>query len=341
MSDGHECLEIFRHDNDLAKAIRKVRRPDVDPGDGEVVVANHFAGVNAVYDAGLIRGTVDRADAELPTAFGFESVGRIVAIGPNVSGLAVGQAVASVGFGRAYRERFVAPADDLTPIAAPTPAALTLVPTGISAYLALHITGEIRSSDAVLITAAAGGFGHIAVQVAQASAARVVAVTGSAIKADRLRSLGVAAVINYRDEALPAALDREFPNGIDLALDTVGAATFDAIVPRLAPHGRLVSAGFTADAADKAPVLAPRVYTELYWKAASIRAFMNPLFKDRHPEARDVLFARLESGDLDVWTHEPIFDGLDAVPEALACLLSGANTGKVLVRLPAANELPD
>ncbi|MEM1263989.1 MAG: zinc-binding dehydrogenase [Pseudomonadota bacterium] len=340
MSDGHECLEIFRHDDDPVRAVRKVLVTNVEPAADEVVVENHYAGVNAVYDAGLIRGSVERADATLPTPFGFESVGRVVAVGSAVDRLAIGQAVASVGFGRAYREQFVAPAADLTPIAAPTPEALTLVPTGISAYLALHVTGEIRASDQVLVTAAAGGFGHIAVQVALAAAARVVAVTGSVEKAERLRDLGVDSVINYRTDTLPDALEHEFPRGIDLALDTVGATTFDAIVARLAPHGRLVSAGFTADSKERAPVLAPRVYTQLYWKAASIRAFMNPLFKDRHPEARDALFARLAAGDLKVWTHRPYFDGLDAVPDAIACLLSGANTGKVVVRLPAASATP-
>ena len=336
MRDSYECLEIVRHSESVHKAIRAVYRPIPIPGPDEAVVENHYAGVNAVYDSGLIRGSVTRPDATLPCSFGFESVGRVTAIGTNVDALAVGDAVASVGFGRAYREFFVAPASDLVPIHAPTPAALTIVPTGVSAYLAVTQTGELRDGDAVLVTAAAGGFGHIAVQIAREKARTVVGVASSTAKRERLAALGVDGVIDRREDDIDAALGRYFPNGIDLAVDTSGGALFDAAVRHLAPHGRLVSAGFTADAAAPEAVTRPRIYTELYWKAASIRAFMNPLFADRQPAARAALFERIAAGGLEVWTHAPLFDGLTSVPDAIDCLLNGRNTGKVVVRLPAA-----
>ncbi|MEO1035638.1 MAG: zinc-binding dehydrogenase [Pseudomonadota bacterium] len=333
MSDGSTCLEIYRHDERPERAIRRVSRPSRAPGPGEALVENHYAGVNAVYDMGLIRGTITRPDATLPTCFGFESVGRVLAVGSDVTELAVGQAVASVGFGRAYRERFTAPAASLVPVTAASPEALTIVPTGASAYLAVTQTGELRDGDRVLVTAAAGGFGHVAVQIARERADTVVAVVGSDAKAERVRALGVDGVINRRSEELDDALRHWFPHGIDLVIDTSGGAAFDAAVRHLAAHGRLVSAGFTADASAPEAVTRPRIYHELYWKAASIRAFMNPLFAAEQPTARDALFDRLAAGQLEIWTHQPVFSGLDAVPEAIECLLAGTNTGKVIVQL--------
>ncbi len=338
MPTTYQALQIFRHATSAAAAVRVVELPEQAPGPGEVLVENHYAGVNGIYDYGLISGAVGRPDAELPFCFGFESVGRVIALGTGVSELTVGQAVASVGFGRAYREQFIAPATDLVAIDEPSPAVLTLIPTGASAWLAVTATGELKTGDRVLVSAAAGGFGHIAVQVARPEASLLVGITGAAAKAARLASLNVDHVINHRDDDLDAALTRYFPDGIDLVIDTVGGAVFDAAVRHLAPHARLVSAGFSADAAAPEAVLRPRIYTELYWKAASVRAFMNPLFDDRQPEARAALFARLARGDLDVWTHTPYFRGLDAVADAINCLRAGKNTGKVVIELPAARR---
>ena len=338
MRDTHRSLEIYRHSDDVRAAVREVECPTLPPGPGEVLVENHYAGVNAVYDTGVIRGRIKRPDAVLPCPFGFESVGRVVAVGDGVSAFAPRDAVSSVGFGRAYREYFVAPATDLVPIEAPTAAALTIVPTGASAFIAVTRTGELRDGDAVLVTAAAGGFGHVAVQIAREKARKVVGVASGAAKLARLQTLGVDGVIDRRADDVGGALAEHFPDGIDLAIDTSGGTLFDAAVAHLAPHGRLVSAGFTADAAAPEAVTRPRIYTELYWKAASIRAFMNPLFADQQPAARAALFERLQRGALEIWTHEPFFDGLGAVPDAIECLLAGGNTGKVVVRLPAAER---
>ncbi len=329
----YPALHIKQYAADPAHAVELRDVPLVAPGPGEVLVRNRFAGVNAIYDYGLISGVIERPDAQLPCIFGFESLGEVVAVGSGVE-LAVGSAVTSLKFGRGYRQYFVAPEAELVVVPALDPRYLVLHPTGISAWLAMHKTGAMGSGEAVFVSAAAGGFGHIATQLAVGAGNRVVVSCGSAEKTKMLLDLGVDAVINYRSEPLAESLQKHFPDGIDLALDTVGGESFDALVANLANHGRLVSAGFTSDAPVPEKIPAARVYAELYWKSASIRGFMNPLHKSAHPEAHAALVELMEQRQLAVWVSEPTFDGLDQVVDAIQFLRAGRNVGKVIVRIP-------
>ena len=61
---------------------------------------------------------------------------------------------------------------------------------------------------------------------------------------------------------------------------------------------------------------------------------MNPLFKEHHADARRRLLKLYKKGQLKVWVHEPIYRGLEALPDAVQCLLSGQNLGKVVLEIP-------
>ncbi len=325
----HKAYAICRHDRDPAKACEIIVRPTPIPRPNEALVKNRYAGVNAIYDYGLICGAIQRDDAVLPTPFGFESLGEVVAVGERAD-LHVGDVVVSNRFGCGYAEYFSASAEDLVRVPAMDPRFLALWPTGISAWIALHRTGAMTEGENVFVSAGAGGFGHIAVQLAHHANNRVVTTCSSEAKAQRLRRLGVD-VVNYRDVDLAAVLPQYFPDGIDLVLDTVGGAVFDTLVANLANHGRLVSAGFSSDTPNPQPVLASRIYAELYWKSASVRAFMNPLHKSEHPLALATLINLLDRDELEVWLHKPSFKGLESITEAISCLRSGANIGKVMI----------
>ena len=169
---------------------------------------------------------------------------------------------------------------------------LALGSTGVSAFLALERVGQIKPGETVAISAAAGGLGHFLVQLAKLRGCRVIAVCGGPRKAEFVRSLGADRVIDYRCEDVAAVLGAEFPGAIDLAIDTVGGAIFDAFLDNLANHGRLVVGGAAQDL-DGQPeiVTAPRVVHKLYYKAASIRGFMNGLLTEHWPEARAQMLA--------------------------------------------------
>jgi NADPH-dependent curcumin reductase CurA len=219
-------------------------------------------------------------------------------------------------------------------VAAPTRDWLALASTGVSAWLALDRVGQARAGETVAISAAAGGLGHLLVQLAKLRGCRVVAICGGPAKAAFVKSLGADRVIDYRNEAVAEVLAREFRDALDLAIDTVGGATFDALLDHLAPHGRLVVGGAAQDL-DGQPeiVTAPRIVHKLYYKGASVRGFMNGLLTPHWPAARAALFPLYESGRLEVVFDATPFHGLGAVPDAIEHLLSGRSMGKVVVGL--------
>ncbi len=314
--------------------------PVPEPGPSEVLIRHHYAGVNAIYDQMLCANRVDHLDVKPPMAAGVEAIGTITAVGSEVSGFQVGDPVASIGGGYCLYKC----CDQSALIAVPEPTAriLALIPSGVSALLALELTGEMKSGDTVLITAAAGGFGNIATQLAVNAGNHVVAVCGDDRKAAWLTQQGAARVINYRRESLADVLQSEYPDALDLALDSMAGETFDTILEQLAPHGRLVVYGQSSDRLPPARVTQERVYTRLYWKAASVRGFMNYRFAEHFPAARERLFREVRQGTLKPLLDAEKFTGLASVADAADRLLAGSNLGKVFVDLrPQASEAAD
>lgn len=326
-------LVIARRAEPIDKAVEIVEEPWRDPEPGEIVIKHHWAGVNGIYDHRLAKGQIIPPGIERPFEFGFEAIGEVVALGDGVERFSVGDPVATHKFGNGYREYLWVAENEAIAVPEISAQVLTLIPTGVSALVALEQVGQLASGEVVEISAAAGGIGHIATQVALAADNHVIALCGSEEKAARLRDLGCQRVINYRRESLDDILGAEYPNGINLAFDTVGGPVFDTLVKHLADHGRLVVSGFSADADRLEPVTRPRIYADLYWKAASIRAFMNRLFTEYHADARERLIAKYLAGDLQVWVDADRFVGLEQVPAAVNSLLAGQNLGKVVVKI--------
>ena len=339
MMRENQLIVIERHGASFRDCTAIVTEPWPEPGPGEVVLRHDFAGVNGVYDQMMCLDRVEHTRVTYPAPAGVEAVGRVDSVGPGVSGWREGDAAAVVRAGFGYRLAQRCPAAQLIPIPEPSPKVLALVPTGVSALLALEQVGEMREDEVVCVSAAAGGLGHIAVQLAVQAGNEVVAICGSDRKADGLKRAGARRVIQYRREDPAAVLADEYPDGLDLVLDSVGGALFDALVDSLAPHGRLVVAGFTADRLPTEKPSQERIYAKLYWKAASVRGFMNYRFEQHAAAARTRLFDMLESGVLAPWVDDKRFSGLASVPDAVEHLLAGCNLGKVLVELfPGARE---
>ena len=113
-------------------------------------------------------------------------------------------------------------------------------------------------------------------QLAKQQDCRVVAVCGGAEKGEFVRSLGADRVIDYRREDVGGVLDAEFPNALNLAVDTVSGTIYDAFLKNLANHGRLVVGGAASDLEGKPEIVtAPRIAHAIYYKGASVRGFMN------------------------------------------------------------------
>ncbi|MEU4043628.1 NADP-dependent oxidoreductase [Streptomyces antibioticus] len=220
-----------------------LRDPKVGPD--SVLVKVRAAAVNPV-DWKARQGYLDPVlDAVFPVVPGWDVAGVVVGLGAGVVEYAVGDEV--IGYVRedvlsrgTFAEYVAAPVRTL----ARKPRTLTweeaagLPLTGLTAYQVLHRLLRVRRGDTVLVHAAAGGVGSIAVQLARHLGARVIG-TASEANHDYVRSLG-GEPVTY-GEGLAERVRGLAPEGVDAAFDTVGGETLKISAQLLVPDGRLAS----------------------------------------------------------------------------------------------------
>jgi NADPH-dependent curcumin reductase CurA len=320
-------------DKNFRAAIEIVELPISKPAANEILIRNQFAGINSGFDTLLCQGKVPYVNLTPPFDLGVEAVGEVVAVGEDLRDFQVGDAVATTVRGGGYREYQVIDANLAVKVREATPEVLTLMPTGISALVALEKVGEMKRDEVILVTAAAGGTGHIAVQLAKLAGNHVIGTCSSEQKAALLRTLGCDRIINYRTENLDRVLKSEYPDGINLVFDCVGKQVFDTCVENLAIRGRLIVVGFISEyGKNLEEIRQPRIYHKLFWKAASVRGFLMPLYQEYAAEARDRLLNLFYSGKLKVAINPTPFNGIESIPTAVEYLLGGQNCGKVVVK---------
>lgn len=214
-------------------------RPDPIPNKGEVLVRVHAAGINPVDTA--VRSGAYPLLGEPPFSVGWDISGVVEKVGPDTNDFAVGDEV--FGMPRfpkeaaAYAELVASPARDLVrkPYNIDHLHAGALPLAGLTAWQALVGAGRIASGQRVLIQAAAGGVGHLAVQIAKARGAHVVATTSSS-KLDFVRNLGADEVIDYAATDFSAAL-----SDMDIVLEPIGGENAERSLKTLKAGGVLVS----------------------------------------------------------------------------------------------------
>ncbi|MGQ4418317.1 NADP-dependent oxidoreductase [Streptomyces sp. SAS_269] len=221
----------------------EVRDPKVGPD--TVLVKVRAAAVNPV-DWKCREGHLDSIlDAVFPVVTGWDVSGVVVQPGASVTEFAVGDEV--IGYVRedflsrgTFAEYVAAPVRTLArkPRNLPFEEAAGLPLAGLTAFQALTKVMEVKAGETVLVHAAAGGVGSIAVQLAAHLGARVIG-TASEYNHDYVRSLG-AEPVTY-GEGLAERVRALAPAGVDAALDTIGGQTTKTSADLLTPEGRLVS----------------------------------------------------------------------------------------------------
>jgi NADPH-dependent curcumin reductase CurA len=329
----YKKLIVKQFSRDLKSAVEIVEVSIPKPAPSQLLIQNKFAGINSGFDTLLCQGKVPYVNLTPPFDLGVEAVGEVVAVGDEIRDFQVGDAVVTILRGGGYREYHAIDAKLAIKVRQATPEVLTLMPTGISALVALERVGEMKGNEVVLVTAAAGGTGHLAVQLAKLAGNHVIGTCSSAQKVELLKKLGCDRIINYRTENLAQVLKSEYPDGINLVFDCVGKQVFDTCVANLAIRGRLIVVGFIAEYGNSVEVIAqPRIYHQLFWKAASVRGFLMPLYQEYAAEARERLLNLFYSGKLHVAIDPTQFNGIESIATAIEYLLSGQNCGKVVVK---------
>jgi NADPH:quinone reductase len=220
------------------EVLRHLELPDPEPADGEVVVEVARAGVNFA-DTHAIRDDY-LAKQRLPLIPGGEIAGRT----PD------GRRVAALLRAGGYAERVAVPADALVPIpdGVSDEQAAGLLLQGLTARSILRVSAKLEPGESVVVGAAAGGTGSLAVQLAKRfGAGRVIALASSEQKRELALRLGADAAVDSRPEDLSERiLEANEGKPVDVVLEMAGGEVFEACLAALAPFGRLVTFGIAS-----------------------------------------------------------------------------------------------
>jgi len=204
--------------------------------------------------------------------------------------------------------------------------------TGLTAYFGLLDVGRPEAGETVLVSGAAGATGSIVGQIARIKGCRVVGIAGSDEKCAWLTdALDFDAAINYKTQSVGKAIAEACPDGVDVFFDNVGGDILEAAIGNLALHGRIVLCGAISQYNDAVPGPGPRNLPMLISKRGRMQGFIIMDYMRQAKEAIDELSQWVAAGELVF--NVDVVDGLDNAPGALNRLFTGANTGKMMVRL--------
>jgi len=303
-----------------------------EPGAGELLVKNRFMSVDP-----YMRGRMyDRASYVPPFQIGEalqgHAVGEVVASG--AEGFATGDLVSSMW---GWREAFVMPAAAVEKLpvldGVPIEAFLgVLGMPGLTGYAGLLEIGQPKPGDTVFVSGAAGAVGSVVCQIAKAKGCTVVGTAGSDEKCAWLRSAGVDHAINYKTtDSLLEAVRTAVPKGIDIYFDNVGGEHLEVAIEMARPFARLVECGMIASYNATEPMPGPRNLIQVVGKSLKMQGFIVNQYAHLRPQFLADMAGWIAAGAMQ-W-EDTVFEGIERAPDAFLGLFSGANTGKMLVRL--------
>ena len=297
-----------------------------DPGAGEVKVRVSAAGANFID----VYHREGRYPLKRPFVLGREAAGTVEAVGADVTDLAPGDRVAFGFHQGGYAEALLVPAKVLVrvPDGVDLRTAAALMLQGMTAHYLSHDTFPLHGAHTALVLAAAGGVGHLLVQMAKMRGARVIGTASNEEKAELARKAGADEVILYREMDLAEEARRLTDGeGVHVVYDSVGRDTFQRSLDALRPRGMLVLYGASSGAV--AP-LDPMVLSQkgsLFLTRPSLHHYV----AERHELDRraDDLFGWTTSGKLEVRIDRTF--PLSEAAEAHRYLEAGRTKGKVLL----------
>ncbi|KAK4520789.1 nuclear polyadenylated RNA-binding protein 3 [Mucor velutinosus] len=328
-------LQAFEVGNDFNKVTKvvSVNYKDLIQNlkPNNVVVKNFYVGINA-SDINFTNGKYI-PDIKPPFDVGFEALGEIVAVGSNVSKDKIGSHVIYTQYG-AFAEYVEISHKAVIPVPNARPELLGLLTSGLTASIALAETGRMTKGETVLVTAAAGGAGQIAVQLAKLAGNHVIGTCSNDDKVAMLKEMGCDRVINYKKEDFKAVMKKEYPRGVDIIFESVGGNFFDICLKSLAVRGRLIVIGTVSTYADANGMAGDNVNTlKLLGTSRTVAGFFMPDYKEFSASHMANMIKLVKEGKLKVLIDNGGLSGIDSVAAGVAYLHSGKNKGKVVIPL--------
>ncbi|MEU3028838.1 NAD(P)H-quinone oxidoreductase [Streptomyces incarnatus] len=223
--------------------------PDPVAGEGEVLVEVVASAVNRA-DVLQRQGFYNPPPGASPYP-GLECSGRIAALGPGVSGWAVGDEVCALLAGGGYAQKVVVPAGQLLPVpeGVDLVRAAALPEVACTVWSNVFMVSHLGPGETLLVHGGSSGIGTMAIQLAKAVGARVAVTAGTKEKLERCAELGADILINYREQDFVAEVEEATGGaGADVILDNMGAKYLDRNVRALAVNGRLAIIGLQGGA---------------------------------------------------------------------------------------------
>lgn len=296
------------------------------PGVGQIQVKNAAIGVNFI-DIYQRRGLYPIG---LPAILGSECAGVIEAIGDGVTGLAVGDHVACLTGTSAYAEysNVAASSAAKIPDSIDDDIAAAVFLKGLTTEMLLRQVYLLKAEDTCLVHAAAGGVGTILCQWARNIGARIIGVVGSEDKAAIAKANGASEII-VRDTTTDIAAEvRRLTNGVgvQVAYDSVGAATFEASLDSLAPLGHMVTFG---NASGPPPAIEPLALARRGSLTLTRPTLFHYATPDHLPAMATTLFAMVSQGAVipKISHRIPLADAA----KAHSLLESGKTNGSIIL----------
>lgn len=209
---------------------------------------------------------------------------------------------------------------------------------GFTAYFGLLEIGKAKFGDTILVSGAAGAVGSVVGQIAKIKGCRVVGIAGGAEKCAHLvNNLGFDAAVDYKQSDTRAQLSKACPDGVDVYFDNVGGDILDLALGRIRRGARIVVCGAVSQYNNVARGSGPKNYMSLLMNRATMEGFVIFDYEKRYPEALHALRGWLAAGWIK--SYEDVLEGIETFPTALQRMFEGGNTGKMLIKLPAAAGL--
>ena len=329
----------------MAKAWHLMRRPQGMPvmedfalkdielaplEEGMVRVANRWLSVDP-----YMRGRMNDVKSYVPP-FALDAPMSGGAVGEVVEsrdpGLSVGDMVLHMS---GWRDETVEPAANfnrLPAIPGVEPQAFlgNLGLTGGTAYFGLLEAASAKERDIVFVSAAAGAVGSAVVQIAKAKGMTVIGSAGGADKCEFVRSLGADEVVDYKAGPVLNQLAAAAPKGIDVYFDNVGGDHLDAALALARQNARFAICGMIEGYNAGEPTQL-RYIMRIIAMRIRLQGFIYTDYMDKMGDFYRDMGGWIASGQ--VKGRDTVIEGLERTPEAFLGLFTGANTGKMLVRL--------
>ena len=200
---------------------------------------------------------------------------------------------------------------------------------GLTAFFGMEIAAP-KKGETLVVSAAAGATGSIVGQIGKIRGCRVVGISGTDDKCNWLtKELGFDAAINYKHPDWKEKLAAAVPNGIDIDFENVGGEIMNRVLELMNLHGRVTLCGLISGYTKEDPSLAS--FATVLVKRLRVEGFIILDYVSRFMEAATQLGQWKMFGKIK--DRETIVEGLEKAPDAINMLFTGANTGKLIVKV--------